>query len=263
LPDPDNLWENEFLEDYLDTHKIEHSRDAKKLLNFLQFYGYKEGDSITGLSDALKKYQTHWGLNVDGILGPLTQQLVTTARSANPDVNDTTKPILLDKIRAGKRQLHFTITNPDQDLIDVSQPDYGLGKGLAILKKCFAAWATPIGNQLGAKISFEYIPPEQVSEIDVEITWKDFDGPGGTLACASSSGGLVGCSIQLDRGERWVLSKKEKYSVRSVVTHELGHLFGLQHTNNQSSIMYPFYRPEFVNPSNDDIDVIINKLKSQ
>jgi len=261
LPKPEILWENEFLVDSLDTHTTGHSRDTRILLSFLQFYGYKEGDAIAGLSDALKKYQEYWGLHPDGVLGPVTQGLVTAPRSANPDVNDGTVPILLNKLRAGKRLFHFTVTAPDEDLIDLTQPDYGLGKGIAVLKKCFAAWSTPLGVKLGDKVAFEYVNPDRVSEIDVEITWKDFDGPGGTLACASSSGGLVGCSVQLDRAERWTLSKKEKYTVRPVVTHELGHLFGLVHTNVQTSIMYPYYRPDFLNPSNDDIDAVIVLLK--
>jgi len=263
LPKPDILWENEFLADYLDTHTAGHSRDTKQLAAFLRFYGYKEGDSLAGLSDALKKYQAYWGLDANGILSPGTQQHLTAPRSANSDIDDDTKPILLKKLRAGKRQFHFTITNPDQDLMDLSQPDYGLAKGVALLKKCFAAWATPIGKLLGDHVTFDYVPQDRVSDIDLEITWKDFDGPGGTLACASSDGGLVGCSIQLDRAERWYLSKKQKYGVRPIITHELGHLFGLAHTNVQTSIMYPFYRPEYVNPSNDDIDAIITKLKSQ
>jgi len=228
----------------------------------LNFYGYKEGDSHFGLSDALKKYQKFWGLDADGILGPETQQHLTAARSANSDINDDTRPVLLNKLRDGKRKFYFTVTAPDEDLIDTRQPDYGLGKGITVLRKCFAAWTAPLSAKLSEKITFEYISPDHVSQIDLEITWKPFDGPGGTLACASSTGGLVGCSIQLDRSERWHFSSKVKYGIRPIVTHEMGHLWGLSHTNDESSIMFPFYRPEKLAPSDNDIDLIITKLKS-
>jgi len=94
------------------------------------------------------------------------------------------------------------------------------------------------------------------------INWKVLDGPGGTLAYASTdfSDCANGCSIQLDKSERWTI-KDQDYSVRSVVTHELGHLFGLVHTNDQHSIMYPFYRPHVLVPAASDIKHIADRIK--
>jgi len=63
LPTPDILWENEFLSKNIDTRTAHaNTRDTKQLTQFLNFYGYKEGDSHFGLSDALKKYQQFWVL---------------------------------------------------------------------------------------------------------------------------------------------------------------------------------------------------------
>jgi len=266
LPKPDLLWENEFLVDSLDTSAIQAatSRDAKLLLGFLKYYGYKEGDSVRDLNAALVKFQQMWGLKADGILDPLTQAHIFRARSANSDVDDDTQPVLLEKIRSGKRNLKYTVTDVDEDLLDVKKKDLGLSTLIGVLDKCFGAWAGPLGTKLGSAITFQYVEPHvPLSEIDVEISWQTFDGVGGTLGYASSKEGLVGCSIQLDRAERWTFDPTKPYSVQSVVTHELGHLFGLHHTNAENSVMFPYYRPDFHVIPQADVDAVAAKLQQQ
>jgi len=249
--------------DSLDTSSTISSRDARKLSQFLEYYGYKSGGSLESLCDALKKYQEFWGLHPDGVLGPNTQGHVAAPRSANPDIDDDTDPVLLSKLAKGKRQFIFTVTNPDQDLIDINEPDLGYDKGVKVLIQALNAWALPLGEKLGDKITFEFVDTKHLKpgELDLEITWTNFDGPGGTLACASSKEGLVNCSIRLDQAERWSLLPNLKYSLQPVVTHELGHLFGLTHTNNEKSVMYPFFREDFLTPSGDDIIEVITKMK--
>lgn len=263
FPAADLLWENEFLADAIDTSKLQNSnsRDVKLLRQFLEYYGYTSGGSLKDLNAGLRKFQESWGLKADGILGEVTQKQIFKARSANSDVNDDTEPILLNKLKNKQTKFKYTVTDVDEDLVDVTKPDLGLSDLLHVLDACFAAWANPLSEKLGEKVSFEYVEPT-ADGIDIEISWQLFDGVGGTLGYASSKEGLVGCSIQLDRAERWTLNNKEEYSLQPVVTHEIGHLFGLHHENKESTIMFPYYRPDVLAPRDVDVDAVVAKFKA-
>ena len=59
--------------------------------------------------------------------------------------------------------------------------------------------------------------------------------------------GSVGGDLRLDIKEKWVLDDDiEKYkdicttSIKFTTTHEFGHSLGLGHTNNKTSIMFPY-----------------------
>jgi len=260
------LWENEFLADSIDFSKLNDPtlRDAQTLRQYLEYYGYTAGKSTKDLNDALVKFQAHWGLEADGILGPVTQQHIFQPRSGNSDFNDDIQPRLLDKLKKGKYKLNYTITDVDEDLVDVKQRDLGLSKLQRVLELAFKAWTDPIGAKIGHAISFSYVEPDHhdLSNIDLEISWQLFDGVGGTLGCATSKDGLVGCAIQLDRAERWTLENNSKYSIQPVVTHELGHLLGLHHENNEKTVMFPYYRPQVLAPAAGDIDAVVAKLRA-
>jgi Matrixin/Glucodextranase, domain B len=80
-----------------------------------------------------------------------------------------------------------------------------------------------------------------------------FDGPGGALAHtfypAPGNSEPVAGDMHLDADETWrVGSTVDLYSV---VLHETGHSLGLGHSDNPSSVMYPYYRQQTVLTSDD------------
>jgi len=239
----------------------------------LAYYGYNPGSGSKKLNDALTKFQAQWGLKADGILGPVTQKFMTQPRSANSDIGDDTQPFLLNRLQKGRYKFMYTVTNIDEDLLDLNSPDHGFGKLQHVLDNCFKAWAVPLSAKLGHEITFEFVDyskkENKNKEIDLEVTWRLFDGIGGTLGYASSKTGyemdaskIAKCSIQMDVSEKWTLDNTKKYSVQPVFTHELGHLFGLQHDNKEDTIMNPYYNPDKLAPTEKDIDMVVELFKA-
>jgi len=225
----------------------------------LEYYGYVAGGGSKNLNDALQKFQADWGLKPDGVLGPITQEFISRPRSANSDLNDKTEGVLLTQLKKGKYRLTYTVSEVDDDLVDITLRDYGLSKLQKVLNAAFTSWTKPLSEKLGKQVSFEYVEPDHKEVIDLEIRWELFDGIGGTLGFASSEKGLARCSIQLDRSERWTLDNNLQYSVQPVVTHEIGHLFGLTHENKEDTVMFPYYRPTFLAPTARDIEAVAKR----
>jgi len=224
----------------------------------LEYYGYVKGTGSKNLNDALKSFQTQWGLESDGILGPITQGFISRPRSANSDIKDDTKPVLLTKLRKSHYKFTYTVSDIDDDLVDINAADLGLAKLLAVINASITAWTKPLGEKLGHNITFEYVEPDH-RNIDLEIKWEPFDGIGGTLGYANGKSGIAKCSIELDKEERWTYDPKSPYCLQPVLTHELGHLFGLHHENKEDTIMNPYYRATFLAPTERDLEAVAKR----
>ena len=68
-----------------------------------------------------------------------------------------------------------------------------------------------------------------------------FDGRGGTLAHAFFP--VYGGDAHFDDDERWVLSGRRGTDLFTVAAHEFGHSLGLSHSDVNSALMAPFYKP--------------------
>jgi hypothetical protein len=91
---------------------------------------------------------------------------------------------------------------------------------------------------------------------DIRLGGHSFDGSGGILAHgylpepgSSSSEG----DIHFDSGDLWTTSfGSPGFDIFQVLTHELGHALGLDHTNVPRSLMNPYYTEAFSGPQADD-----------
>lgn len=83
---------------------------------------------------------------------------------------------------------------------------------------------------------------------------SNFDGPSGTLAWAYLPNGQDGqLQMRFDLDETWTRSATDRGVLyRNVACHELGHLLGLDHSQQRAALMAPYYAPGVVTPQPDD-----------
>ncbi|MFH4979489.1 hypothetical protein AB6A40_006198 [Gnathostoma spinigerum] len=83
-----------------------------------------------------------------------------------------------------------------------------------------------------------------------------FDGVGGIIA---HSGYPVEGLVHFDASEHWSTTGRTGLDIRHVALHEIGHAFGLEHSNDPNAVMYPYYMGQVRKGfwlTNDDVDGI-------
>ena len=92
---------------------------------------------------------------------------------------------------------------------------------------------------------------------DIRLGGHAFDGPSGTLAHGyypPVNGDTAAGDIHFDTAESWKLGwGGPGFNIYQVLSHELGHALGLDHTAVPNSLMNPFYTEAFMGPQADDI----------
>ncbi|XP_074041975.1 matrilysin-like [Leptinotarsa decemlineata] len=229
---------------YLTT--CENVTNKEEMLQYLFRYGYVENNnSLTDFESTMIGFQEKYNLPIDGTLNSDTLSLIQRPRC-----------VIAENA--------FTIQGKwNKTYIKWSFPRAS-AKMLFDAEKAFSLWED-ISN-----LKFKYVRLTNTEKPDITISvvkrrhsfrrdcmgngmcQSEFDGPGRILAHAYPPSNDACSEIHLDKDESWDVDGNGGTNFLMTLTHEIGHVLGLGHSSQETSIMFPWYQQKTIQLGRDD-----------
>jgi len=112
------------------------------------------------------------------------------------------------------------------------------------LENTFEFWEKQELKTSGQDARMKFEITKSKADANVWLTWVVRDMGEGVLGHAHLGKGVVEVALG-DYGCDGSFQLYNVESVKTIMTHEIGHSIGLPHTNQRDNIMYPSYTPSY------------------
>ncbi|KAG5081987.1 hypothetical protein JHK84_052025 [Glycine max] len=247
-------------------HKGQKVKGVGTLRSYLQHFGYlANGDSSNDNFDeifesAIKDYQGFHHLHVTGVVDDETIKTLSLPRCGVPDIVTNPNPNPNPRGSTDPENYSFFPGSPRWRKWALT---YALLSGATVSTISGNAVRQAMQNALQKWAQVSNFTFTEIGRTPADIVYGfhrgnhgdgyPFDGPGRVLAHAFSP---QDGRLHYDADEQWNSNDGSNVDFETVTLHELGHIFGLGHSNVTGAVMFPTYAGLRRFLSQDDIDGI-------